>query len=59
MNQEVLLKQIMRMLNNQNLRDEIARSAYDEVQKYDWSNVGQLYLDLYKKLLKPQPLIYL
>ena len=52
-NSNNLLKEIMRMLNNQNLRDEIARSAYDEVQKYDWSNVGQLYLDLYKKLLKP------
>jgi glycosyltransferase involved in cell wall biosynthesis len=52
-NSNELLKEIMRMLNNQNLRDEIARSAYDAVQKYDWSNVGQLYLDLYKKLLQP------
>jgi glycosyltransferase involved in cell wall biosynthesis len=51
-NSNKLLKEIMRMLNDQNLRDEIARSAYDAVQKYDWSNVGQLYLDLYKKLLK-------
>lgn len=51
-NSNELLKEIMRMLNDQNLRDEIARSAYDAVQKYDWSNVGQLYLDLYEKLLK-------
>ena len=51
-NSNELLKEIMRMLNDQNLRDEIASSAYDQVQKYDWSNVGQLYLDLYEKLLK-------
>lgn len=51
-NSNELLKEIMRMLNDQNLRDEITRSAYDAVQKYDWSNVGQLYLDLYEKLLK-------
>ena len=51
-NSNELLKEIMRMLNDQNLRVEIARSAYNEVQKYDWSNVGQLYLDLYHKLLK-------
>jgi glycosyltransferase involved in cell wall biosynthesis len=51
-NSNELLKEIMHMLNDQNLRDEIARSAYDEVQKYDWSNVGKLYLDLYEKLLK-------
>jgi glycosyltransferase involved in cell wall biosynthesis len=47
-----LLKQIIRILNDQNLRDKITRSAYDEVQKYDWSNVGPRYLDLYEKLLK-------
>ena len=51
-NSDELLKEIMHMLNDQSLRDEIASSAYDAVQKYDWSNVGQLYLDLYKKLLK-------
>lgn len=50
-NSNELLKEILRMMSNQNLRDEIVRSAYDEVQKYDWIYVGQLYLNLYKKLL--------
>jgi len=51
-NSNELLKEIMHMLNDPNLRNEIVRSAYDEVQKYDWLNVGKLYLDLYEKLLK-------
>jgi glycosyltransferase involved in cell wall biosynthesis len=51
-NSSELLKEIMVMLDDKNKRETIAKSAYDEVQKYDWSNVGQLYLDLYEKLLK-------
>lgn len=51
-NSSMLLKKIVEMLNNKNLQDEISKSAYVEVQKYDWSNVGQLYVDLYKKLLQ-------
>ena len=51
-NSDQLLKEILEILNNKNRREEIAKSAYDEVQKYDWSNVVQLYLDLYNKLLK-------
>jgi glycosyltransferase involved in cell wall biosynthesis len=51
-NSNELLKEIMGMLDNKKKRENIAKSAYDEVQKYDWSSVGQLYLDLYEKLLK-------
>jgi glycosyltransferase involved in cell wall biosynthesis len=51
-NSNELLKEIMNMLNDKDKREGIAKSAYDEVQKYDWSNVGQLYLNLYEKLLK-------
>jgi glycosyltransferase involved in cell wall biosynthesis len=51
-NSSELLKEIMVMLDDKNKRETIAKSAYDEVQKYDWSNVGNLYLDLYEKLLK-------
>jgi glycosyltransferase involved in cell wall biosynthesis len=51
-NSSELLKEIMVMLDNKKKRENIAKSAYDEVQKYDWSNVGNLYLDLYEKLLK-------
>jgi glycosyltransferase involved in cell wall biosynthesis len=51
-NSNELLKEIMNMLNDKDKREGISKSAYDEVQKYDWSNVGQLYLNLYEKLLK-------
>lgn len=47
-----LLREITNLLNNKEERNKIANSAYDEVQKYSWSNVGQMYLDLYEKLLK-------
>lgn len=50
---EQLLKEITNLLDNKEQRDRIATMAYHEVQKYDWSNVGQMYLVLYEKLLKP------
>jgi glycosyltransferase involved in cell wall biosynthesis len=49
---KALLKKILELVNDTNLRKKIAESACNEVQKYDWSNIGQLYLDLYKKILK-------
>jgi len=49
---KILLKKILELINDKNLRKKISVSAYNEVQKYDWSNIGQLYLDLYKKILK-------
>jgi glycosyltransferase involved in cell wall biosynthesis len=50
---EQLLKEITNLLDNKEQRDRITTMAYHEVQKYDWSNVGQMYLVLYEKLLKP------
>lgn len=47
-----LLNAITSLLNDKEKRNKIVNSAYDEVQKYTWSNVGQQYLDLYEKLLK-------
>ena len=49
---KILLKKILELINDKNLRKKISVSAYNEVQKYDWSKIGQLYLDLYKKILK-------
>ena len=49
---KILLKKILELIKDKNLREKISESAYNEVQKYDWSNIGQLYLDLYKKILK-------
>ena len=51
-NSEELLNQIISLVNDQEKLEEISRLALSEVQKYDWSNIGQKYLDLYKKLLK-------
>jgi len=50
---KTLLKKILELIEDQDLRKKISATAYVEVQKYDWSNIGQLYLDLYKKILKP------
>jgi len=49
---EQLLKEITNLLDNNEQRDRITTMAHHEVQKYDWSNVGQMYLVLYEKLLK-------
>ena len=49
---KILLKEIIELVNDENLLTKIAKSAYTEVQKYDWSNVGQCYLNLYKKVLQ-------
>lgn len=51
-NSNQLLKEIVDTLNDGKKRETIAKAAYDEVQKYDWKNVGQLYLNLYEKLLQ-------
>jgi glycosyltransferase involved in cell wall biosynthesis len=50
---KTLLKKILELIEDQDLREKISATAYAEVQKYDWSNIGQLYLNLYKKILKP------
>ena len=47
-----LLKKIVELVNDKNLLEKISIAAYAEVQKYDWSNVGQCYVDLYKKVLQ-------
>ena len=49
---KVLLKKIVESVNDKNLQEKISTSAYTEVQKYDWSNVGQRYVDLYEKVLQ-------
>jgi len=49
---KILLKKIVELVNDKNLQEKISTSAYTEVQKYDWSNVGQCYVDLYEKVLQ-------
>ena len=50
-NPKELLKEILNILDDNNLLDGITKAAFEEVQNYDWSHVGKLYLNLYEKLL--------
>lgn len=50
-NAKELEEKIMEIINDKNLRDKISNFAFEEVQKFDWSNVGKLYVRLYEKLL--------
>lgn len=47
----ILLKEVLDLLSNKQKAKSLVESAYEEVQRYDWSNVGRLYLDLYNSLL--------
>lgn len=51
-NSDDLAKEIVNLINDKEQRETLAKSAYVDVQKYEWSNVGQMYLDVYQKLLK-------
>jgi len=51
-NSQILLEQIKKLFANPELKNRLINSAYTNVQKYDWKNVGKLYLNLYSKLLK-------
>ena len=51
-NVKELSNKIIEMINTDHKREQISDLAFRIVQKYDWSNIGKLYLNLYKKLLK-------
>jgi len=51
-NPEELLKEIISLLNDQTRSEQISKSAFEKVQKYDWSIVGQCYVNLYEKILQ-------
>ena len=50
-NSEELLNQIVSIIDDEEKLEKISKLAFSEVQNYTWSNIGQKYLDLYKKLL--------
>lgn len=52
-NSEELLTEIIALINDPKKLEQISISAFEQVQKYDWSNIGKKYLNLYKKLLHP------
>ncbi len=49
---EGLLKAILELMNNPQKRKSIAENAYQTVKKYDWSEIGKMYLKLYDDVLK-------
>lgn len=53
-NSEELSKAIISLLNNPAKLTEISKSACEDVKKYDWSNIGKQYLELYEKLIQSE-----
>ena len=50
-NPRILLDEIIKLFADNAKKEQIISQAFMEVKKYDWSHVGQLYLDLYEKIL--------
>ena len=46
-----IVEGIFDLISNKEKRTSLADEAFIEVQKYDWSKVGNLYLDIYKSLI--------
>lgn len=46
-----LLEQTLGLLENKQRAESFRESAFKQVQKYDWSQVGKLYLNIYESLL--------
>jgi len=51
-NSEELLKKIIWLVNNPTKLEQLTTAAFDKVQNYDWSIVGECYVNLYKKMLE-------
>jgi len=50
-NHNEILESVNDLLSDVSFRDSIIQNAINEIQKYDWQNVGKKYLDLYNSLL--------
>ncbi len=46
-----MLDEILKLTSDKDKATSISEEAFKEVQKYDWSRVGKLYLNLYESLL--------
>ena len=51
-NSSELLREIICLLDDPTKLEKLSNSAFEKVQEYDWSIIGQCYIDLYKKILK-------
>ena len=47
-----ILENILQLFNNHQLKKEITQNAFEEVKKFDWGNIGKMYLDVYQKLIQ-------
>ena len=49
-----ILENILELFNNYQLKKEITQNAFEEVKKFDWGNIGKMYLNIYRQLIKNQ-----
>ncbi|MGY5141449.1 MAG: glycosyltransferase family 4 protein [Nitrosopumilus sp.] len=49
---EKLLEEILYLFANPTQKNNLIKNAFDVVKNFDWSNVGQLYENLYEDLVK-------
>jgi len=49
---ELIIEEIITLLGNKEKKKKLIDEAFETVKKYDWKNVGKLYLDIYESLLK-------
>ena len=47
-----ILDEILDLITNKQRAEQLREKAFSQVQKYDWSHVGNLYLNIYESLLK-------
>lgn len=47
-----LLEETIALVGDKKRSERLQKEAFSHVQKYDWSHVGKLYLDIYESLLK-------
>ena len=45
------IQQILYLLNNEQSRQLLVENAFKTVKKYDWSQIGSLYLNIYRSVL--------
>ena len=51
-NPQIMMDKIHDLLNDEKKTSELKEQAFKQVQNYDWSHVGNLYLNIYESLLK-------
>ena len=46
-----MVEEILNLISDKEKAKSLTAEAFNQVQKYDWSHVGKMYLDIYKSLL--------